>query len=506
MYELLLVKQRYEADIRAGEQGISSLTLMERAGEACCGILYERYPRAQNVCVLCGPGNNGGDGFVIARHLLDRGYNVRLGLLGCVEDLCGDSAIMAARWIGDVNDVSPEFPEGADVIVDAIFGTGLTRPVEGCLASLIESLNERLPVKQKVLAVDIASGVDGDSGFVRGVAIRADITVTFFRRMPGHFLFPGGLYCGEVVVVDIGIPEDVLTDICPFLFKNDPGWWCDIFPVPSPFGHKYDRGHAVIVSGDVLSTGAARLAAHGALRSGAGLVTLATPSSALAVNAAHLTAIMLACVDNPQDMEQILLDRRRNAVLLGPGNGVGELTKGKCVAALGSGATCVLDADALTSFTDMPLSLWAAIKENSHRDVVLTPHEGEFLVLFGDMGQKVSKVERAAIAAQLSGAVVILKGSDTVIASPDGRVAINNCAPATLATAGTGDVLAGIVCGLLAQGMRCFDAACAGVWIHSFSASRYGTGLIAEDLPEQIPYALKEILSSNREPLSLFSS
>ncbi len=340
------------------------------------------------------------------------------------------------------------------------------------------------------MAIDVPSGVHGDSGRILGVAPKAALTVTFFRKKPGHLLVPGRFYCGEVLVKDIGIPDAALDRITPRYYENMPSLWRAAFPKPSGDTHKYRRGHAIVVSGPMAKTGAARLAARGALRVGAGLVTVLGPPDALAVNAAQLTAVMVGAFEGGEGLTRELSDPRRNAVLLGPGNGVGEATRANVMAALKLGKACVLDADALTSFEGDPDEVLSALNGNC----ILTPHEGEFGRLFGgtaDSGS--SKLNRVLDAAKRAGAVVLLKGPDTVVAAPDGRAAINANAPPTLATAGSGDVLAGFCLGLLAQGMPAFEAACAAVWLHGAAASAFGPGLISEDLPEALPRVLAKL-------------
>ena len=483
--ELLTAKEMAEADRLAIEGGVPGLALMENAGRAVAEEAGRRFPDAGRVAVLCGPGNNGGDGFVAARHLTERGFAVRLGFDGDPEHLPGDAAAMAKRWTGPIAPLGAELLDGADVLVDALFGAGLARPIEGSLAALIGSLNaSALPV----IAVDVPSGIDGTTGAVRGIAVNATATVTFFRLKPGHLLLPGRTHCGETSLVDIGIPGSVLDTIRPQTFVNAPGLWRPAFPWPQPEGHKYDRGHAVVVSGPAYSTGAARLGARGALRIGAGLVTVASPRDAILINAAQLTAIMVRESDDARGLAQLLEDRRKNAVLIGPGIGVGESTKALVLAALASRAAIVLDADAITSFAAVPEALFAAIRDHG-APVVLTPHDGEFARLFGDIEDE-SKLKRARQAASRSGAVVVVKGADTVVAAPDGRASINATTSPFLATAGTGDVLAGMVLGVLAQGVAGFEGASAAVWLHGAAAESFGPGLIAEDLPEMLPQVL----------------
>jgi ADP-dependent NAD(P)H-hydrate dehydratase / NAD(P)H-hydrate epimerase len=488
MLELLTSEEMSQADRLAIEGGVPGLKLMEAAGRAVAEEVSARFPDAREVAVLCGPGNNGGDGFVAARRLLDKGYTVRLGFNGDASGLPQDAAAMANLWTGAMEPLSADLLARAGVVVDALFGAGLARPIEGNYAALIEALNaSRLPV----VAVDVPSGVDGTTGAVRGVAVRAIATVTFFRLKPGHLLLPGRILCGETRVADIGIPDRVLEVVKPKAFANEPALWLPHFPWPKPETHKYVRGHAVVVSGRAFSTGAARLGATGALRAGAGLVTVASPKDAVAVNASQLTAVMVRPVDDAKDVAALLADERKNALLIGPGIGVGERTKGLALAALASKAAVVLDADALTSFAPDAGELFAAIRSRA-APVALTPHEGEFARIFGAMGEG-GKVATTRGTAARSGAIVLLKGSDTVVAAPDGRASINATSSPWLATAGTGDVLAGIVLGLLAQRMDAFEGVSAAVWMHGRAAQLFGPGLIAEDLPKMLPAVLQEM-------------
>lgn len=470
MYELLTPAEMYRADALAVKAGVSSLTLMENAGRAVACEIVRRYG-AQPTLIACGPGNNGGDGFVVARHLKAWGWNVRVGLLGDRTKLSGDAADMAAKWDGPIQNL-PSALQQKDfgLIVDALFGVGLSRDFPAAMAKAINGAG--VPV----IAVDVPSGLDGATGFPRGVSVKADLTITFFRKKPGHVLMPGRILCGETVVADIGIPAGVLDEIAPTLVENSR----PALPAPSAAGHKYERGHAVMVSGGPLNTGASRLAATSALNVGAGLVTITGTMEALMVHAAHVTAIMLSDLE----LTALLADRRRNAVCIGPAAGVGPETCAKVKIILASGAATVLDADALTSFADDPPPLFKAIANKADRAVVMTPHEGEFSRLFKDLTiETLPKHERARAAAKRSGAVVVLKGADTVIAGPDGRAAINTNAPPSLATAGSGDVLAGLVTGLLAQGMGGYEAACAAVWLHGEAANRHGpNALTAESL------------------------
>ena len=486
MIELLTPSEMGEADRLAIAGGTAAIELMERAGLAVADATARRFPRdAPEVRIVAGPGNNGGDGFVAARILAGRGFPVRLLLAGDRARLKGDAAEAARRWQGPTEPATPQALAGAGVIVDALFGAGLDRPVAGEAAALIEAINA---TGVPVIAVDLPSGIHGESGKVLGAAVEAQATVTFFRRKPGHLLLPGRLHCGAVEVADIGISSSVLKTIRPCLFLNVPELWAARFPVPKVDGHKYARGHAVVLSGDLASTGAARLAARGALRAGAGLVTIASPPDAAAVNAAANLSIMVRPIDGASGLAALLADRRLNAVVLGPGGGVGAALRDLVLTALATECAVVLDADALTSFADAPATIFSAIKAR-HSATILTPHDGEFVRLFSktlETTEKTAKYDRVRMAAEASGATVLLKGADTVVAGPDGRASIAENAPPWLATGGSGDVLAGMVAGLVAQGMPAFEAASAAVWLHGEAGNAVGPGLIAEDLPEAL--------------------
>ncbi len=490
MLELLTAEEMNRAEKLAAEAGVSTLTMMENACRATAEEVVRRFPRGSRVAVLCGPGNNGGDGFVVARYLRERGYHVRLALHGKRDDLGRDPKEMARRWDEGIEPMSLQFLEGAQIIVDALYGTGLRDTITGLPAQIIEEVTARaLPV----VAIDVPSGIDATKGTVHGVAFKAASTVTFFRRKTGHVLLPGRLYCGDVRAADIGIPPTVLEDIAPGSFMNDPDFWLRFFPKLKVGAHKYDRGHALVVSGPMERTGAARLAARAALRAGAGLVSVATSKSAFYINAAQLTAIMVEPYDGPQGLSDVLSDTRITAALIGPGAGTDPEVKDLVASVLGSQATAVLDAEGLTAFSEAPGELFDQIKNRLPALTIITPHEGEFARVFPDLATETSKLERARRAAEQSGAVIILKGPDTVVAHPGGLAAINENAPAWLATAGSGDSLAGLVTGLAAQGMAAFDAAAAAVWIHGELAQAFGAGLIAEDLADLLPGVLQRL-------------
>lgn len=478
--ELLTTAEMYRADSLAAAAGVPGPVLMENAGRAVAEAILVRWT-ARPTVVLCGPGNNGGDGFVVARHLAAAGWPVRLGLLEPREALRGDAVGAAAAWSGAVEPATPALLTERSLVVDALFGAGLARPLEGVALALVRAMAGR-----EVVAVDVPSGVSGDSGAVLGDAPAACLTVTFFRRKPGHLLLPGRARCGETLVADIGVPAGVLDTIRPAAWANGPALWGARYPWPRLDGHKYQRGHALLLGGARM-TGAARLAARAALRVGAGLVTLASPPAAVPIYTAAWPSLIVEPLEDAEAFAALLADGRRNAVLLGPGGGVGPVLAAAVEAALSAGRACVLDADALTSFAGRAERLFGRL----HGRCLLTPHEGEFARLFGALPG--DKLARARAAAAQANAVVLLKGADTVIAAPDGRAVVNANAPPDLATAGSGDVLAGLALGLLAQGLDAFDAGCAAAWLHGAAGALVGPGLVADDLPEALPAVLRAL-------------
>ncbi len=477
---VLDVAQMAEADQRTVAAGNPVAALMAGAGEAVAREIERRWtPRP--VVVLVGPGNNGGDGVVAALRLAERGWPVRVAMLEARERMRGAAREYADRWSGPVDRLAPAVLKNAELIIDAIFGAGLDRPVAGAAAATLEAAAASgLPL----VAVDVPSGLFGDTG-ESGGAVRAVLTVTFFRKKPAHLLLPGRVLCGEVVVTDIGIADSVLDEIGVRTFENDPALWVDALPRLRLEDNKYSRGHVLIVGG-YPATGAARLAARAAARAGAGLVTIAVPDIALPVYAASLVSIMVEPLGADPDLGPRLRDPRLSALLIGPGAGIGDETRMRTLAMLATGRPTVLDADALTSFKNERSALTGAIRG----PCVITPHDGEYRRLFDIMG---SRLARARAAAVLCGAVVVLKGADTVIAAPDGCAIINTNAPATLATAGSGDVLGGILVGLLAQGVEAWKAAAAAVWMHGAAAASFGPGLLAEDLPDLLPPVLRAL-------------
>lgn len=481
------------ATIAAGRAGID---LMECAGTAVAEVAMAMAAQPggmRAVLVLCGPGNNGGDGYVAARLLAGRGLSVTLASLDGRRPERGDSALAASRWQGDVHGLSAlgSLLAARPLVVDALFGAGLARDLDGAAAQAVAAINASgLPV----LSVDVPSGIDGDTGAVRGVAVQAHRTVTFGRLKRGHVLMPGRALCGDVVLSAIGWRQPELATRPAACFLNEPPLWLPAFPVAALDAHKYTRGHACILSGPATRTGAARLAARAALRAGAGLVTVLSPPDATAENAAQLTAIMLREIADDAVFADALADPRIRALVLGPGAGIGPVLRRRVELAAATDIPLVLDADALTVFAGEARAL-ASMVTGRGAPVVLTPHEGEFARLFGPP-PNMSRLERAGEAARLTGAIVVLKGPDTIVAAPDATACIARNAPPWLATAGSGDVLAGFVAGLLAQGMDGARAAAAAVWLHGETGRQGGPGLIAEDLPEALPAVLRSLLAA----------
>ena len=477
MHELLTCAQMAEADRTCG---IAPGNLMEAAGQAVAAAIT-RCSAPCPAVVLCGPGNNGGDGFVIASALEAAGWPVRVGMLGQIGRSSAEAARFGVAWQARAEALTPALVVGAGLVVDAVFGAGLSRALDSGVTAVLRAARASGAL---VVAVDVPSGVAGDSGADLGAA-GAALTVTFFRKKPGHLLMPGRALCGEVVVADIGIADAVLPQLAVAAWENGPAVWRAAMPRLNEAGNKFSRGHALVVGGAVM-TGAARMAARAAARAGAGLVSVAVPAFAWPVYAAALTSIMVKPLREDADLAALLADTRVTGMLAGPGAGVSDETRAHALALLGTRRAVVLDADALSVFKGHAALLFAAVQGGC----VLTPHEGEFARVFPDVTG--DKLTRAREAARLSGAVVVLKGADTVVAAPDGRAVVNANAPPWLATAGSGDVLGGFILGLLSQGMAAFQAACAGVWLHGACGAAFGPGLMAEDLPDLLPGVFRQ--------------
>lgn len=484
--ELLTPEEMAQVDKRAIAAGpFDGAALMARAGTAVAAATLERFAQAAGFDVLCGPGNNGGDGYVVARLLAERGLPVSVWALS--QPRAGSDAESAALACPiEARPLAQFGATGDRVVIDALFGAGLSRALEGVAAACAQGVRE---AGCKVIAVDIPSGVSGLTGQPLGPAFSADLTVTFVRKKPGHLLQPGRRLCGALIVADIGIGDATVAQAGVSAFENAPALWRGAMPALALDTYKYRRGHVGVFSGGPSATGAARLSAMAAARIGAGAVTLLSRPEALQVNAMHLTAIMLRRIDGLEDAQAFIAERRPAALVFGPAFGTDDRAADFAAGLLDVLRDCetsvAFDADAITLYAARPDAFFKSVRKAKGLNAFATPHEGEFARLFPDLAadRVLSKLEKTRAAARRSGCTVIYKGPDTVIASPDGRTAINANGTPQLATAGSGDVLSGFVAGLAAQGMPPFEAACAAVWIHAAAAGVFGPGLIAEDLP-----------------------
>ena len=476
--ELLNPQQMAACDRATIAVGVAGPVLMRRAAEAVFIAALKMRRGLKPIAVLCGPGNNGGDGYVVARLLLDASIGVNVFSNWAIDQLSGDAYWAASLYPKETKPLSALEPHEHCLVVDALFGAGLARDLAGSLITLIEFINK---CDTPVLAVDLPSGIDGHTGAVRGAALFAQTSVTFCRKKPGHLLMPGRARCGRVLVADIGISDRVVAENSGALWENTPQLWRAALPDPSPGAHKYQRGAVAVCAGNPVSTGAARLAALAALKAGAGLSTVFAPEACVGPLSNHLTAVMVSLVTTDQDLMDDLERRKCRVVVIGPGHGMSDALRVRVSALLGTDLALVLDADALSAFADAPSTLLTRLNSRSV-PAVLTPHEGEFRRLFPDLIELPDKVGRARLAAERSNSVIVLKGADTVIAEPDGRAAINATGGPQLATAGSGDVLGGMVAARLGSGMPAFEAACAAVYQHGIAGEAMGDKGTAEDL------------------------
>lgn len=487
-YEILTCENVRAAEAAAVEAGISLWALMQKAGQACADVLHAEFPDGR-VVVLAGPGNNGGDAFVAAQRLRDLERNVWLYELAPGAVRTDEGRAAREQVTGPLQPLEDLRLASGDVVLDGLFGAGLSCPLEGEAAFAVEQVNAS---GAKVVAIDVPSGVRGDFGAVEGPAIRADVTVTFCCKKRAHVLQPAASLCGEIVPAEIGFGRFVEGVGRGRLFENAPQLWAGRLRWPQAASHKHQRGRLAVVTGPAGSTGAARLAAQAGLRVGAGLVTLVCPQRALSEVSASVLAPLTVGFS---DLHELLAATdRAEAVVIGPAAGVSAATRASVEALAKADRSLVLDADALTVFRDDVETLAGLIEAPA----VLTPHTGEFDRLFpGLLGASATKIDAARAAAAKVGCVVLLKGPDTVIAAPDGRAVVNTHATPFLATAGSGDVLAGIIGGLLAQGVEAFDAACAAAWMHGDAGVRAGPGMTAEDLDDALRETIRALYSAS---------
>lgn len=489
-YVLLTTQQAQALDAEAIRLGVSGETLMESAGKAVAATVadYIGTPleAGGTVIILCGPGNNGGDGFVAARHLEEWGYPVSLRCSVLPSALKSDAKRAADKWHGPVEMMAATGFKDAAAIVDCLFGVGLNKPIEGELEAIVEAVND---AETFVLAVDVPSGLSADTGLPIGPCIEAGATVTFNFKKVGHVIVPGRYLSGgnsNIIVSDIGVPDKAFSAIKTREYENIPDFWGTNFPFSGPQSHKYERGHMLVLGGKEPTLGASRLASLAGLRVGAGLVTLAAPTETYPVQASSLMDVMVRRFDSTFGFLGIVNDPRIKAVLIGPGAGLGEKTVDLVKQVGAKKKHLVLDADALASLVNRV----DIIHDLKSPEIVLTPHEGEFVKLFPKFDFNEDRLGAVRKAAKSTDTVVVLKGVSTVVAAPDGRVTIATNAPSWLSVGGTGDVLSGMICGLMTQGMPSFEAASAGVWLHGEAGMAAGRGLIASDLLNVIPRVL----------------
>jgi hydroxyethylthiazole kinase-like uncharacterized protein yjeF len=472
------------AEQRAVEAGVSLWALMQKAGQACADVLHAEFPNGR-VIVLAGPGNNGGDAFVAAQRLRDLGRNVWVYDLAPKGERTPEGQNALNALTGARQPLEDMRVHADDIVLDGLFGAGLSRPLAGEAAFAVEQVNAS---GARIVAIDVPSGISGDTGAITGPAIRADVTVTFCCKKPAHVLQPAASQCGEVIPAEIGFGKFVAEIGGNRLNENAPSLWSQALRWPTATLHKHQRGRLAVVSGGVANTGAARLAAQAGLRTGAGLVRVLSPPAALVVVASSLTAVMTNSFVSAEDLVE--QTEHSTAVVIGPAAGVTDATRANVEALARAGRSLVLDADALTVFSGKVETLRVVISAPT----ILTPHTGEFERLFpGLLTSSATKVDATRAAAKQAGCIIILKGPDTTIAAPDGRAVINTHATPFLATAGAGDVLAGIIGSLLAQGLHPFDAACAGAWMHGDAGLRVGAGLTAEDLDAALRDVIREL-------------
>ncbi len=482
---VLNCKNHRNVDKKTIKQYISGYKLMKNAGEEIFKIINKKFKKQKKIKILCGPGNNGGDGFVVAKLLKENGFqNVDLFCLVAKNKLKGDAKIAADNFNNNLKNFNEFKISSNDLIIDGIFGSGLKRNISGNLKKIIEKINHKKPY---CISIDTPTGINGDTGEIQGVALKSNDTITFTTKKPGHLLSPGSEYCGNVIVKDIGINLKKLS-FKPNIFENHPDNWSSKFPWPGQKSHKYTRGFSLIICGEKM-TGASRLAARAAARIGCGLLCLGVPRKSFNIYSTENPIALIEIVDDEKDLISLLKDKRINTILIGSGLGISE-KKLKLILKIvkEKKRIVVLDADALkNNFKQILLK--------NKTKIVITPHEGEFLQVLKDLNIKNKKNKLSIIIEFIKKTKMnlVLKGNKTLICSQDGQISINTNTSPFLATGGTGDVLAGMITGLISQGMDIFNACCASVWIHGEIGRIKGPGLIAEDLPEMIPKVLKKL-------------
>jgi len=482
---ILSCKNHKDLDKRTIKKFIPGYKLMENAGGVIFKIIKKKFKKKKKIKILCGPGNNGGDGFVVAKLLEENGFqDVELFCLVTKNKLKGDAKIAANNFNKNLKSFNDFKISSNDLIIDGIFGSGLKRNISGNLKKIIEKINLKKPY---CISIDTPSGINGDTGEIQGTALKSNDTITFTTKKPGHLLSPGSEYCGNVIVGDIGINLEKLS-FKPRIFENHPDNWRSKFPWPNQKSHKYTRGFSLIICGEKM-TGASRLAARAAARIGCGLLCLGVPRKSFNIYSTENPIALIEIVDDKKDLNNLLKDKRINTILIGPGFGISKKKLELILKVVKEKKRLiVLDADALKNN-------FKKILLKNKTKIVITPHEGEFLQVLKDLNIKNKKNKFSIVIEFIKKTKInlILKGNKTLICSQDGKISINTNTSPFLATGGSGDVLAGMITGLISQGMDIFNACCASVWIHGEIGRMKGPGLIAEDLPEMIPKVLKKL-------------
>ena len=461
-----------------------SYFFMKNAGKQVFDLIKKNFKNKQPKIVLCGPGNNGGDGFIIAKHLIDHGHKTKVYALLNKKSYKGDAFKALNEYGEKIKKISSFRIKKNALIVDAIFGIGLSRNIKGKLKEIFDQINKS---NNCVVSVDIPSGVCSNTGEILGSAIKADFTITFHRKKIGHILGLGKKFSGKIKVVDIGFSQKKMNTQC---LKNSPNLWIRYFPWKKTSDHKYSRGRAVVYGGQKEFTGAAILSAQAALKTGTGSVKIICSKNTLQIYSIKFPSVLKTEINNICQLEYFLKKEKITSILIGPGSGSNKKIKEITKLILRKVKYVVLDADALTCFREDLKSLYSLLDKNK----IITPHLGEFHKIFPKINKNLNSIDKALNAVKLIKSNIVLKGPTTIIASYNKKIVINNHSSSELAVIGSGDVLSGIIVSLIGQKkMNPFLAGCAATWLHGDIAKNYGKGLIAEDIVRGIPAALKRL-------------
>ena len=469
----------------------NSFSLMQSAGEKCADYISRNISKNKELFIVCGHGNNGGDGFIIGHSLINKGYKVKIFLVLPIRNKNNDNYRAFKNLnckIYNLKDLIKELKKKTNlVIVDCIFGTGLNKNINSNIKNLIKLINNK---KTFVISIDIPTGISADTGKIMGDAIKANITLALHCKKVGHLLFPGVYFSGVVKILDIGIRKSLNKFINNKIIENDPKLWIKRFPWKKYNSHKYSRGRVFIYGSLKNYIGASLLSSNAAIRCGAGAVTIIANRNTIDKYNQRFFSLLKVEINSQKEFQDFLKNSLITSFLIGPGSGV-NLETAENVKLISKYINhVVIDADAITSFSNNPKQLFSIL----NKDKIITPHEGEFNKIFPNLKNIKNKIERTLTAAKKANCIVVFKGPDTIIASPDGKVCINTIATEELAVIGSGDVLSGIITSLIGKNkMSSFDGACAGVWLHSFAARMVKKGLIAEDIIKNLPKTLEQL-------------